>query len=321
LSSLLRFAGRIASAAAIAQARTLASVPEMIKLLSHGVIRAIADGMTGRADPALVEAMRAAIERQLERREQRPTIIGLCGAQGSGKTTLAAALAKSLTGKGIATAALSLDDLYLTRAERHRLAETIHPLLATRGVPGTHDVALGLAVLDELAAGKAAALPRFDKSRDDRAPRADWDSAPAQTQVLLFEGWCVGARPEPEAALAIPVNALEAAEDPHGVWREYANRALAGPYAALFGRIDYLILLAAPGFEIVRSWREQQEAELRQQAGPDGSGVMKPEEVVRFIQHYERLTRHILREMPARADMVVRLGPDRQVEGIETRTR
>lgn len=270
-------------------------------------------------EPALVGTLRQAIGHALAAQERRPLVVGICGAQGSGKTTLSTALAQTLNAEGTASALLSLDDLYLTRAAREQLASTVHPLLATRGVPGTHDIALGAAVFDALAAGEPAALPRFDKAADDRLPPAQWWTAPSDCQVVLFEGWCVGAQPQAEEALAAPVNSLEATQDPTGIWRYYANRALAGPYAKLFGRIDMLILLAAPGFEIVPIWREQQEAELRLRAGPDASKVMSPREVTRFIQHYERLTRHILSEMPARAHIVVRLGSEREVLAIETR--
>ena len=238
-------------------------------------------------------------------------VVGLCGAQGSGKTTLTAALAAALEADGIATATLSLDDLYLTRAERRELARDVHPLLATRGVPGTHDVALGMAVIDALARGEPAALPRFDKGRDDREPVAEWPLAPADTQVLLFEGWCVGALPQAAAALIEPLNRLEAEEDPEGVWRVYANSALAGSYQDLFARIDLLVLLAAPDWSVVAGWREQQEAQLRAVS----PGAMTPPQVQRFIQHYERLTRWIHAEMPGRADLVVRLDADRMPIG------
>jgi D-glycerate 3-kinase len=238
-----------------------------------------------------------------------PLVIGICGAQGSGKTTLVAALAALLDAEGIAAATLSLDDLYLTKAERQALARDVHPLLITRGVPGTHDVALGLEKIAALERGEAARLPRFDKGSDDRAPVADWPLAPAGTQVLLLEGWCLGARPQAPGALIDPANALEAEDDPDGLWRAYANDALAGPYRALFDRIDQLILLAAPGWSVVATWREQQEAGLRAVA----PGAMTPGQVERFIQHCERLTRWILEEMPSRADLVVRLGSDRQL--------
>ncbi len=240
-----------------------------------------------------------------------PFVLGVCGAQGSGKTTLARAIVAALTVQGVAAAALSLDDLYLTRAEREHLARDVHPLLATRGVPGTHDVGLGLTVLDALARGEPAALPRFDKARDDRAPCAAWPLAPAGCQVLVFEGWCVGARPQAEAALAEPVNALERSEDADGRWRAYANACLAGKYQRLFARIDALALLAAPGFDVVARWRGESEAELA--AAEPGIRAMDEAGIARFVSFYERITRYILASMPARADLTVRLDPARRV--------
>jgi D-glycerate 3-kinase len=234
-------------------------------------------------------------------------LAGLCGAQGSGKSTLAAGLAARFEREGVPTAILSIDDLYLTRAERERLARDVHPLLRTRGVPGTHDVALGLSVITDLAAGRPARLPRFDKAIDDRAPASRWPVAPAGTRLLILEGWCVGARPQAGEALAEPANTLERDEDPDGIWRGFANAALAGAYQALFGRIDPLILLAAPGFDIVLRWRIEQEHQLRRERG----GGMDDAGVARFIRHYERLTRHILAEMPGRADLVLPLAEDR----------
>ena len=264
-------------------------------------------------DPALIEALVAAIHRW---RGAGLLTVGISGAQGSGKSTLAAALAARLAQDGVAAATLSLDDLYLGRETRRALAAAVHPLFVTRGPPGTHDVALGLATLDALARGEPAPLPRFDKALDAAIARADWPKAPRGCQVLLLEGWCLGARPQSEAALIAPVNALEAEEDAQTHWRRHANTALAGEYQQLWARIDHLILLAAPGWEVVQGWREQQEAELRAKAGADAPGVMDTGEVTRFIQHYERLTRHMLAELPGRADVVVRLGEGREVLGV-----
>lgn len=238
-------------------------------------------------------------------------VLGICGAQGSGKSTLSAALAQRLAAQGLRAATLSLDDLYLTRSERQRLARNVHPLFATRGVPGTHDVALGLATLDGLKRGEAAPLPRFDKARDDRVPASAWPLAPPQTQVLVLEGWCLGARAQNPSALAAHVNELERLEDPQGIWRRHANAALGGDYQRLFARIDRLVLLAAPGWETVARWREQQEADLRASSSSAGPGVMSPAQVERFVQHFERITRSILAEMPRRADLTIHLGPDR----------
>lgn len=259
-------------------------------------------------DPRLGDALCKRIEQALRSAPRLPLVVGICGAQGSGKSTLAADLAQRLTQGGRTVATLSLDDLYKTRAERQRMAREVHPLFATRGVPGTHDIALGLETIAALERGEAALLPRFDKGADDRAPRETWPVAPAGTEVLLLEGWCVGARPQ--ADVSTPVNALEQTDDPQALWRSHANAALAGDYQRLFARLDLLVLLAAPGWEVVARWREQQEAELRQRGG---SAVMSPAEVTRFIQHYERLTRWILEEMPARADLTVRLGENREV--------
>jgi D-glycerate 3-kinase len=259
----------------------------------------------------LTDQITADIVRSIAAQPGRMLVVGLCGAQGSGKSTLANAVLGRLEQAGLAAAVLSLDDLYLTRAEREELARGVHPLLATRGVPGTHDVALGRGVIAALERGEPAALPRFDKARDDRAAVEDWGQAPAGCQVLLFEGWCVGAKAQEDSALVQPINALERDEDADGVWRHYANSALAGPYQALFARIDRLVLLAAPGFDVVLGWRQQQEDELRARAGAHAPGVMDEMTLVRFIQHYERLTRHILTEMLPRADILALLAEDR----------
>lgn len=249
-------------------------------------------------------------------------IVGLCGPQGSGKSTMAAALKNLLEARGCTTAVLSIDDFYLPRADREVLARTVHPLFKTRGVPGTHDVPLLLDVLASLQRKGIVLVPRFDKAKDDRLPREQWEQVQAPVKVIILEGWCVGAIPQPEASLEDPVNELEEREDPNGVWRRYVNRALGNEYPALFEQIGLLILLAAPGFEVVYRWRLQQEEELRQAVlahGGDVSQVMDERAVERFISHYERLTRYILDEMPQRADIVVRMDHERRMT-VEVRS-
>ncbi len=271
------------------------------------------------ADPAHPDArslVQGEILARLGARPARPLVVGLCGAQGSGKSTLANGLLQGLHEAGIAAATLSIDDLYLTLAERERLASEVHPLLRTRGVPGTHDVDLGLSVIADIDARRPTQLPRFDKSRDDRAPPDRWQAIDAPLDVLLFEGWCVGARPQSPEALIEPINALEREEDRDSRWRAYVNGALEGRYRPLFGRIDFLTLLAAPGFEVVRAWRIQQENDLRAQSAPGAPGVMTDDQIARFIQHYERLTRHILVEMPGRADVTIAIDADRRVREV-----
>jgi D-glycerate 3-kinase len=242
-------------------------------------------------------------------------VVGVCGPQGSGKSTAVLVVRRLLEQRGLRVATLSLDDLYLPIEDREALARDVHPLLRTRGVPGTHDVALGLAVLDGLAGDGETAIPRFDKAADTRAPAEAWPTVKGPVDVVLFEGWCVGARPEPEAALRKPVNALEREQDRDGAWRAHVNAALAGPYRALFARLDLLIQFVAPDFKTVLTWRQEQERKLRDRLAAAGRGrgrAMDEAQVAIFVQHYERLTRHIAREMSARADLVVRLDRDRR---------
>lgn len=253
-----------------------------------------------------------AVERALDGwRGDGPFVLGVCGAQGSGKSTLAEGLTARLEARGLRAATLSIDDLYLSRAERARLGQVVHPLFATRGVPGTHDTEAGVRLLDAVRAGADVVLPRFDKATDDAVSTGTPVKGPLD--VLVFEGWCVGARAQDDEALAGPINALEAERDPNFVWRRFVNLALATDYAELFARIDRLVLLAAPGFEVVRGWRIQQEHDLRARVG-EGTRTMSDIEIATFIQHYERLTRHILSDMPAYADLTLWLDECRSLK-------
>jgi D-glycerate 3-kinase len=244
---------------------------------------------------------------RLRQARKKVVVIGLCGPQGSGKSTIAAATVKLLEQRGLTGVAVSLDDFYLSKSARERLAREVHPLLATRGPPGTHDVDLAGAVLEQLRRPGRVAVPAFDKAADERAPRAAWRTYSTPVDVVIFEGWCVGARAQGAAALAQPVNALEAEEDADGRWRGYVNTQLDGPYQALFAKLHELVYLQPPGFEVVLGWRQEQERKLIARTGAGMSDV----EVARFVAHYERLTRWMLAETPERARLVFPLTEDR----------
>ena len=226
-------------------------------------------------------------------------VLAISGLQGSGKSTLAAQIARLARQRGRRPAVLSIDDVYLTRAERRQLARRVHPLLATRGPPGTHDVDLACALLDALRAGQPVVLPRFDKLADDRAPESAWERLPA-ADLVIFEGWFLGTPAEDDDALRAPINALEREQDADARWRRYCNDALRRDYPALWRRFDRLWFLQPPGFEVVAGWRAQQERQLAR-ARPDAVS-MDTAGVARFVQFFERVSRQALRTLPARAD-------------------
>ena len=271
----------------------------------------------------LVHHLAAVRIAQRHRELGRAIVVGLSGSQGSGKSTMAAFLEILLKAQGLSTVTLSIDDLYLTLPKRQKLAEKVHPLLRTRGVPGTHEVGLGMDLIDVLCHGRGkVSIPRFDKAEDTRAPSKRWPRVVAPVDVILFEGWCVGAIPQSDDALTQPVNALEGDEDADGAWRRHVNEQLKGDYAALFGRIDILALLKAPSFEVVFEWRSLQERKLAERVAREnltGTRIMSPDQIRRFLMFYQRLTERILAEMPGRADIIMPLDESHRILGVEFR--
>jgi D-glycerate 3-kinase len=260
-------------------------------------------------------------------KKEEPMVIGIQGAQGSGKSTLASFVKNLLEEDfGLRTIDISLDDFYLGHSERRLLAANVHPLFATRGVPGTHDINLAIATIQKLRSqkeGHITAIPRFDKATDDRKPAREWDSVAGPVDVIILEGWCVGATAETADALAQPKNELERNEDPKGIWRGYANDALNGSYQSLFDLMDKLIVLAAPSFECVYEWRWLQEQKLVAKWSSENphtsSRFLDEEDVKHFISHYERLTRHCLATVETRADWMLTLNTRHDITGLTRR--
>ncbi len=247
----------------------------------------------------------------------RPLVVGVNGAQGTGKSTLSMVLALALEHEHqLKCAIISVDDIYLTRQERVNLSDDVHPLLMTRGVPGTHDVSMGIDLIKKLKNREPVQLPIFDKAIDDRATKEKWICCDSPIDVIIFEGWCVGARAQQPQELADPCNYLEESEDKDAAWRTYANQQLAGPYSELFNLIDKLVMLKAPDFECVYHWRSTQEEKLRRRTadlGLHSNSIMDDEQLKRFIMHYERLTRWMFEEMPERADCLLELNQSHHI--------
>ncbi|MBN8608137.1 MAG: kinase [Caulobacterales bacterium] len=243
----------------------------------------------------------------------RPALIGVGGAQGSGKSYQCRAYAAAHT----SIAHFSLDDVYFTRTEREDLAREVHPLCITRGPPGTHDLDLAdrtIAALEQADDDTRTSLPRFDKARDDRAPESAWPAFVGRPDAILFDGWCVGAVAGKELGFDRPINTLEQENDGDGTWRCATEYYLATDYADFFAAFDALIYLRAPSWEIVRAWRGQQEEEtLGRPLSPEENLALD-----RFVMHYERITRAMLAGHHM-AGWIVHLDEKRNVVRVEQR--
>ena len=250
-----------------------------------------------------------------------PQLIGVSGAQGTGKSTLAEYLGKELAASfGWSVAAMSMDDFYLSRARRCELGRDIHPLLTTRGPPGTHDPDLlcdYLQRLRNLGPDESMTLPRFDKATDDTAPLDSWPVVAGPVDAIILEGWCLGVPPQSPDELVVPINDLEATEDSDARWRQYINACLQGDYARLFSKLDRLVFLQVPDLAAVLRWRTKQEEKLASRLSGDSPGgdqrveemippgIMNESGIRTFVQHFERLTRVAIDRLPARADVTL----------------
>ena len=233
--------------------------------------------------------------------------MGIGGGQGAGKSTLGRLITAAGAALGVRVAVLGIDDFYLTKAERQRLAARVHPLLATRGPPGTHATGLAQRAIIALRRSETVTVPSFDKGVDDRAGMVTLRGA---VDIVVLEGWCVGAPPGSDAELAVPINALERDSDTYGHWRRYVDAALRGEYAALFRELEALVFLQVPDLDAVRRWRLEQERERR------AAQRMSARDVHLFVQHYERITRRMLARLPDAADAVVRLDHGHRIAGL-----
>ncbi len=257
----------------------------------------------------------------VESSNDRPVLVSINGAQGTGKSTLTTLVRQIIeSGTGLRVASFSLDDFYLTRQQRIDLAGQVHPLLRTRGVPGTHDLGLLVNTLDRLMSGKACKLPVFNKAMDDRCSEADWTSYERGVDIILFEGWCNNSPTQTPLELDTAINELEEQEDPDATWRQYSNEKLGEYYQQVYKHTDLCVMLKAPNFEHVYLWRRLQEQKLRDRTDNDHlSHVMNDEQLKRFIQHYERITRHTLVHLPEQADIVLPIDTNHMITGTVKR--
>lgn len=250
-----------------------------------------------------------------------PLFISINGAQGTGKSTLSCFLTHLIEASTEYNVVdISLDDFYATRQHREQLAKHTHPLLITRGVPGTHDLDLMTSTLSTLLEGKPCHIPRFDKAMDDQLDRSQWTACTKPIDIILFEGWCNHSPIQTPDQLKPPINELEAQEDPEGIWRHYTNEQLKLYHQKIFQHANMNLMLKAPDFEQIYAWRSLQEDKLRQNtANSDQTRIMSDNELKRFIQHYERISRHTLKNLPATADIVIPINSDHSIKEVFNR--
>jgi D-glycerate 3-kinase len=248
-----------------------------------------------------------------------PYFVGINGCQGSGKSTLTDFIGEYLIAEyQLNIVVLSLDDFYLTREKRAQLAHDIHPLLATRGVPGTHDVFALDNILTQLKEQKTGfSIPKFNKATDEPFPQEQWITIEKPVDIILLEGWCWGVKPQTEEQLKSPINELELQYDENGVWRNYVNEQLKNNYVPLYEKMDFWLALQAPSFDCVYKWRLEQEQKLQaRNIGLAHSKVMTPEEILNFTQYFQRLSVQSCQSMSKSADEIFYLDYVRQIKDV-----
>ena len=242
--------------------------------------------------------------------------VGINGCQGSGKSTLTDYISSYLFTKyQLNVVVMSLDDFYLSREKRKKLATDIHPLLATRGVPGTHDVVALERIISQLKAQKTGfSIPRFNKATDDPYPEDQWQTIEKPIDIILLEGWCWGVKPQTAEQLKSPINELELQQDTNGEWRNYVNEQLKSAYVPLYDEMDFWLALQAPSFDCVYKWRLEQEQKLQaKNIGLTNSKIMTPAEILNFTQYFQRLSVQSCNSISQSADTIFYLDPSRQI--------
>ena len=260
-----------------------------------------------------------------KRKNKKPYFVGLAGGQGTGKTTISSII-KIILEKyfKLNVFKISIDDFYKTRKERLSLSKKIHPMLMIRGVPGTHDIRMMLNFFRKAKSKnfKMIKLPTFNKAIDDRFPKKSWYKIDKRPDVVIFEGWCVGARAESNKTLKKTVNSLEKDKDKNLIWRKHVNNQLKKKYKKLYSQLDCMIYLKAKNFNLLQKWRLKQENKLRLKTKKSSSHkIMNKNDVISFMQTYQRITENMFKKMPKYASIVLNLNSNHQIKTATYKTK
>ncbi len=252
------------------------------------------------------------------RLNNKTLIIGLSGGQGTGKTTISKIIKIILEiSFNLKVVNLSIDDFYKTKAQRKKMSKKVHQLFLTRGVPGTHDITLIKKCFLGLMKKnfKPLVIPKFDKSNDERYPKSKWTRIKNKPNIIIFEGWCVGAKNQTINELKKPINNLEKKYDEQLIWRKKVNMELKNRYKKIFSLINKLIFLKVPHFKYVYKWRLLQEDKLR--VSLNGKKIMTKNQIKKFIMFYERVTRQMVKDLKYDADVVINLDKKHKLNNLK----
>ena len=254
-------------------------------------------------------------------KKKSPLIIGLAGGQGSGKTTISSILSLILKKYfKLKVFKISIDDFYKTKKQRKILSKNKHSLLLTRGVPGTHDINIMLDFFRKIKTKnfKSLKLPKFNKSNDDRYKKKHWYKLKSRPDVVIFEGWCVGAKPQSLRLLKKPINALERAYDKSLKWRRFVNLQLKTNYKKLYSQLDSLLYLKVKNFNLLKKWRIKQEEKLwLKSKSRKNLKIMNKKEVINFMQTYQRITEQMFKDAPKYSSIIMNLNKNHQIHKIK----
>ena len=250
---------------------------------------------------------------------KQPYFVGLAGGQGTGKTTISSLLEIILRKYfKLNVFKISIDDFYRTRKERFSLSKKVHPLLMTRGVPGTHDIKIMLDFFrkSKTKKFKSFKLPKFNKAIDDRCKKNQWYTIKKRPDVVIFEGWCVGARAEKNSTIKKSINSLEKANDAQLIWRNYVNKQLKTKYKKLYDQLDCLVYLKAKNFSLLQKWRLIQEKKLwlKNKNKKTNNKIMSKGDVINFMQTYQRVTQNMFKFAPRYASIILNLNSNHQIK-------
>ncbi len=250
--------------------------------------------------------------------KKKPYFVGLAGGQGTGKTTISSIIKIILTKYfKLKVFRISIDDFYKTRKERRNLSKRVHPMLLTRGVPGTHDMKMMSSFFKKTKSKKfkKIKLPTFNKAIDDRFSKKYWYDLRDKPDVIIFEGWCVGARSEKNMTLKKSLNYLEKTNDQKLIWRKYVNQQLKSKYKKLYSQLNCLIYLKAKNFNLLQKWRLKQEHKLwLKNKNNSKNKIMSKDEVIKFMQTYQRITQNMFKSMPKYASIILNLNSNHQIK-------